>query len=60
MVVVGCLPYGRFLIARSNTTPTRAIAMIMAITPPMMYVSVGGKTISWYADGVGAASPTAR
>ena len=32
--------YGRFLIINASTAPTMAMAMIMAIPTPMIYISV--------------------
>ena len=40
--------------------PTMAIAAITAIPTPMMYISVGGRTVAGYGDGVGAAGSTAK
>lgn len=51
---LGARCYGRFLIAISSTTPTMAIAIIIAIPTPTMYISVGGKLTVGYGDAVGA------
>ena len=46
------LAQGRFL---SNRSVAKAIATIIAIPMPIMQVSVGGKAITGYGDGVGGA-----
>jgi hypothetical protein len=48
--------YGRFLIAIKSTTPTIAMATIIAATPPIMYISVGGCAVTGTGDAVGAGS----
>jgi hypothetical protein len=48
--------YGRFLSTRIVIANPIAIAIIMATTPPTMYISVGGKTVTGYGDAVGAAA----
>jgi hypothetical protein len=52
--------YWRFLRTSIVTANPIAIAMISTIPTPMMYVSVGGRAIAGYGDGVGAASSTAK
>ena len=49
--------YGRFL---SISSPTMAIAMIMATVEMVKYISVGGKLTTGYGDAVGAACITAK
>ena len=55
---MGCVFYGRFLIAISIIAPTTAIAAIIATPTPMTYISVGGSAISGYGDAVGVAAST--
>jgi hypothetical protein len=47
--------YGRFLSIFTITTPTMAIAIIMATVEIAKYISVGGKLTTGYGDAVGAA-----
>lgn len=49
--------YGRFLSIKS---PTIAIAIIMAIVLPMMYISVGGRAVTGAGEAVGAGWSTAN
>ena len=49
--------YGLFL---SNSKPTMAIAIMIAMVLKAKYISVGGKVTSGYGDAVGAAESTAK
>ena len=49
--------YGRFL---SISSPTMAIATIMATVEMAKYISVGGKLTTGYGDTVGAAALTSK
>ena len=50
--------YGRFLIAISMRAPTMTIAIMIAITPAAIYMSVGGWAETGDGDGVGVVSET--
>ena len=52
--------YGRFLSTMIVIAKPMAIAIIIAITPAMMYISKGGRVVTGFGDGVGAAGSTTK
>ena len=54
------LNYGRFLSTMIVMAKPIAIAIIMAAAAAAMYISMGGKVVTGFGDGVGAVWSTAK